>query len=393
VGCARRKPVGQRQITVLQRRLPHYRVAFFETLRRLLEDRGLSLLLLHGQPTRSEQSKQDEGSLPWARYIRNTYWRVGATELCWQPLPPEALESELIVLSQENRILSNYRLLLHASDVTRLAYWGHGANFQSRVPHGWRERFKRSLAARVDWWFAYSEASVAAIRATGFPDSRVTCLDNAIDTSAFRSDLAACDQAQLQRVRARLGIGRDDPVGLYCGSLYADKRLDLLIEAARHIRGQLPSFHLIVIGRGPSEGWLREEIAAEPWIHALGSLHGADKAAFFRVSNVILNPGLVGLGILDAFCAGLPMITTATARHSPEIVYLKSGVNGVLADDTAEGYAAATVALLNDSKRMAAISTNALADSRRYTIENMASRFAEGAAQCLAMERYRGALT
>jgi glycosyltransferase involved in cell wall biosynthesis len=389
-GRAKRKRLVQPQVAVLQRRLPHYRMAFFETLRRLLENRGLSLLLVHGQPARSEQSKRDEGSLPWARCVRNAYWRLGTTELCWQPLPPEAFESGLIVLSQENRILSNYRLLLRTSPATRLAYWGHGANFQSRAPHGWRERWKRSLAARVDWWFAYSAASVAAVRASGFPDDRITCVDNTIDTTAFTRELAACDPAKLEVLRARLRIQKHDPVGLYCGSLYPDKRLDLLLAAARRIRGRLPDFNLILIGGGFSEAWLREEAATEPWVHPLGPLHGADKAACFRIASVFLHPGAVGLSILDTFCAGLPIITTSTAKHGPEIAYLKDGANGVLADNTAEAYAEAVVALLNDGKRMAAISANALADSRRYTIENMANRFAEGAARCLAMERYRG---
>lgn len=352
----------------------------------------MSLLLVHGQPAPSEESKQDEGRLPWARQVHNSYWCVRRTELCWQPLPPEARGSELIVLSQENRILSNYRILFRRSHAARLAYWGHGANFQSRVPQGWRERWKRSLVTRVDWWFAYSEASAAAVRASGFPEERITCLDNTIDTGAFVRDLRACDSAHLEVVRAQHGIRLGDPIALYCGSLYADKRLDLLVAAARRIREELPTFHLFIIGGGRGEKWLRAEVTREGWIHVLGPLHGVEKASYFRLANVFLHPGAVGLSILDTFCAGLPIITTTTAKHGPEIAYLRDGHNGVLAHDSADAYGAAAVRLLKDPQRMAVISSNAFGDSRRYTIENMASRFVEGASRCLTMRRYRRAL-
>ena len=54
--------------------------------------------------------------------------------------------SDLIVLIQENRLLSNYPLMIRRwRRGQRLAYWGHGLNFQSKAPNGISERLKRKL--------------------------------------------------------------------------------------------------------------------------------------------------------------------------------------------------------------------------------------------------------
>jgi hypothetical protein len=66
-----------------------------------------------------------------------------------------------------------------------------------------------------------------------------------------------------------------------------------------------------------------------------------EKALYFRMGDIMLNPGLVGLHIVDAFCSGLVIVTTKTASHSPEVVYLRDGENGIYADDTAIAYSEA----------------------------------------------------
>ena len=41
---------------------------------------------------------------------------------------------------------------------------------------------------------------------------------------------------------------------------------------------------------------------------------GREKAAWFKLASVVLNPGLVGLHILDSFWAGVPMVTITLMR-------------------------------------------------------------------------------
>ena len=90
------------------------------------------------------------------------------------------------------------------------------------------------------------------LTALGYPQERITCLNNAIDTNAFRNDILSVTPDRLRIVRYALGIEANAKVGIFCGSIYPDKRPELLIEAAELIHEQILNFHLIVIGDGPS---------------------------------------------------------------------------------------------------------------------------------------------
>lgn len=374
-----------RKVVICQHRLLHYRATLFERLSVACTQRGIELCLLHGQASRRESIKNDQGSLPWAHKVKNRFWELGARDLVWQPFPAELLDADLVVLMQESRILSNYPLLLSRLWSSRkVAYWGHGVNFQSDAPAGLREKWKKALLKQVDWWFAYTELTVDILKNASYPVERITCLNNAIDTSSFKADLAAVSDVALEHARSELGIAVNAPVGLFCGSLYPDKRLDFLVEAADKIRAQSEEFHCLVIGDGPSMPEIREAASTRPWLHVLGVQKGAEKALYFQLADFMLNPGLVGLHVVDAFCAGLVMVTTSNARHSPEIAYLKNGVNGFMTADSSEEYAGVVLGLANDEARLGKVKAAALADAETYTLDNMVAQFVDGIEKCLA---------
>ncbi len=368
-----------KKVIILQHRLLHYRTKLFDQLRGACADRGIELDLVHGQASRRESVKKDEGSLPWAHKVQNRFWEVGERDIVWQPFPAGLNNADLVVVMQENRILSNYLLLLSRLwSPRKVAYWGHGVNFQADAPEGWRERWKRLLLTKVDWWFAYTGMTVDILRRAGYPEHRITCLDNAIDSSGFKADLASWDDEAIFMERVRLGVPANVPVGIFCGSLYPDKRLELLVDSADLIRQQVPDFALLVIGDGPSMPQMQAAAGSRPWVHLLGVRKGREKALYFRLADVMLNPGAVGLHIVDAFCSGLVMMTTRTARHGPEVAYLRDGENGVYAGDTPVEYSQAVLGVIQDSARLQRMKHAALADSERYTLENMVRRFADG---------------
>lgn len=368
-----------KKVVILQHRLLHYRTKLFDMLRHSCAERGIELHLVYGQASRRESVKNDEGSLPWAHKVKNSFWEVGDRDIVWQPFPTVLKNTDLVVVMQESRILSNYPLLLSRLwSPRKVAYWGHGKNFQSDAPSGLREQWKDFIIGRVDWWFAYTQMTVDILQQAGFPQARITRLDNAIDTNGFKSELASWSETDVNEEKFRLGISLTAPVGLFCGSLYPDKRLELLIESSDIIHQKVPDFTLVVIGDGPSMPQMRKAAESRPWLHLMGVCKGREKALYFRMGDVMLNPGLVGLHIVDAFCSGLVMITTRTARHSPEVAYLRDGENGVYAGDTPEAYSSAVLDVIQDVEFLQKMQQACLADSERYTIENMVSHFADG---------------
>lgn len=370
-----------KRIVIIQRRLTHYRVPLFTALREALAERDAQLELLAGRGTPAEEKKNDAGELPWARTIPTHYLAGG--RLCWQPVQRHLTGADLVVVTQENKLIQNHLLML-APRRFKLAFWGHGANLQSDNPNGFKERFKRWTTNRADWWFAYTQMSAGLVAAAGFPGSRITVLNNAVDTSELQRQRQTVTPEETQALRESLGFGAG-PVGVFVGSLYADKRLDFLFAAATAIRREVPDFHLLIVGEGPERDKVQAWCAANPWARWVGARFDREKAAYVSVAQVMLNPGLVGLGILDSFVCGVPMLTTDCGIHSPEIAYLENGTNGAMTADDLNAYVEASVRLLRDAQAMDALRAGCAASAQEYTVGNMARRFADGI-ECVIRE-------
>ncbi|WP_380784388.1 glycosyltransferase family 4 protein [Sphingomonas sp. R86520] len=369
--------------------LTHYREAFHVLVRDMLAERGIDYRLVQGTPLPHEAAKADTIQLDWSTTIPSRGIGPGGRALLWQPALLLLPGADLVVVTQENRLLLNYLLQVMPRWLRpRIGFWGHGRNFQARDPQSRAERWKRFWATRCDWWFAYTEESAQHVRSLGFPQERVTVFNNAVDTGALQRAAAALDPVETAALQARLGVAGDS-VAIFVGGLYPDKRLDFLVAAADRVRARLPDFALIVVGGGEDREKLDTLAASRPWLIVAGPRFGAEKAALMQMARLFLMPGLLGLGVLDAGVMGLPVVTTRYPWHSPEIAYLRDGETGVVVPEwtSEEAYAEAVVALLLDEDRRAAMAAAARAHAAGFTIEAMARRFADGAVAALAMPR------
>lgn len=375
-----------KQVTVVQRRMTHYRVPFFEALRSSLAIRGIELTLAYGVGTAAEQEKGDGADVVWARRLPTSYGLGG--RLCWQPLTAVTQHADMLVVTLENKLLANL-LYQYGHPMLRVGLWGHGANLQGD-PSSWRERFKLKVAKRADWWFGYTEMSRSLIAHSGFPDERVTVLNNAVDTSAMRQQFDAVSHSDRLNWRLSHGVGADVPVGIFVGSLYEEKRLDFLLSAAKRVREVLSDFQLFIIGAGPERGKVDAFARQHGWVHALGLQKGHEKITALAAADVMLNPGLVGLGILDSFVCEVPMVTTDCGLHSPEIAYLSVGVNGEMTANTEAAFVSKVVRVLSDPFYRMRLRRGCAESAQRYTVANMATNFAQGVASCLDASIIRG---
>lgn len=378
--CSRSYAGGERRkVVIIQEHLTHYRHSFFTRLRELLSQHLIDLVLIHGPTT---DNRFLHHGLNWATEVRII--RLGSFSLhaafarCWK--------ADLLIAIQEVKYpLPLLFQLLAPFRRVRFAYWGHGRNFQSAKPNSPAERLKRSLACKVDWWFAYNDLSARVVASYGFPAERITSVGNAVDTTGMKRRLLELSPAEIDEARATHGIHSEN-VAVYTGGLYPNKRIDFLIEAARSIRRAIADFELVVIGDGPESFKVKEAAEAEKWIHFLGSKNDSDKVPYWAVAKLLLMPGLVGLVVVDSFALGVPIVTTDYPFHSPEIDYLKDGENGCIVPcgEDVGIYAEAVVQLLQDPDRIASLKQGAIRSSELHSIENMAANFADGVLRCLA---------
>jgi glycosyltransferase involved in cell wall biosynthesis len=376
------------RVAIVYRTLPHYRRSFFIILRRLLAADGIDLLLIHGAPYGLSLAKQDWAEIPGALVIENRILHLGRRQLVWQPCLRALRGCDLIVAEQASRLLTNY--LFHAWSLLgfrKFALWGHGRNMQRHDANPLAEFAKRRLLRCCDWWFAYTDETRAFLAARGVAASRVTSVQNAVNE---RSLVAAAERVSLERIeeaRRRLGFNGEN-VALFIGSLYREKRLSFLIEACKTIREVVPDFELAVVGAGPEEAMIRQACAQLPFLRLAGVATEHEKIVYFRMSKLLLMPGLVGLASAEAINFGVPLVTVQLPYHSPEIAYVKHGVNGVVLPEetTPREYGLTVARYLTDETARARLRQGCLEERYRYTTDAMAQRFAHGVKQCLGME-------
>lgn len=372
------------EVVIVQSVLRRYRERFYLELRQRLAAENVRLRLVHSTPERD--ARGDVLALPWSVRIPARDVRVGPRTLVWQPYLPALRGVDLIVAEQASQLLLNYVLLArrHAGGPP-VAFWGHGRNFAAQGSRT-GEAVKRVISRRAHWWFAYTQLTAEVVAGLGYPPERITVVDNATDSRALARAVEAVDPAQVRAVAQELGL-RGTCVGLFLGSLEPEKRLEFLLTACRAIRGVLPEFELVLAGAGSRAG----EIAAldEPGVVYAGHRTGGELAPLLAMAKVALVPGWVGLVLVDAFAAGLPLVTSASGPHPPEIAYLRDGHNGLLVEDGGDPqvYATAVTALLRDEPRRRVLAAAARDSGRRYTAENMAERFAGGIRAALAARR------
>ncbi|RMG26295.1 MAG: glycosyltransferase [Bacteroidetes bacterium] len=373
-----------RRVVFVQRSLPHYRIPFLQLLRQRLQEADVAFEFVYARPTGLNGAKKDEVDLPWGHCVPIRSVKIGGMQAYWQAVNGHVNNQDLIIATQANKDLINYTFMLRRKlKGQKFAYWGHGRNLKT-AEGDIRNRFKNFFLRQCDWWFAYTEGVKRYVASQHFPEARITAVQNAVDTRQMQADYAAVSPHSLEELRQQHGIASKQ-VGIFCSGIYAEKKIPFLLEACHKIKQALPEFQLLVVGAGPEAHLFESAAARHEWIHYLGPRFGPEKAALFKLASAYLMPGLVGLGILDAFAFETPIITTRYPYHSPEIEYLAHGENGMMCEQHIEEYASCVVQVLSNT----ALRSRLIAGCRRaaatYTIENMASNFAKGVLQCLEL--------
>jgi glycosyltransferase involved in cell wall biosynthesis len=211
-------------------------------------------------------------------------------------------------------------------------------------------------------------------------------VQNAIDDTELREAMRSILPAEIESLRRELGVeGRN--VAVYCGGLYAEKRLDFLLMACQRVRNLISDFEVVFIGSGPEQHVVAAAAERHGWISYIGPVFGADRARYFAMSQALLMPGPVGLAVVDSFVAGVPLFTTDISGHGPEIAYLAHGVNGVISQFDVEEYARTMAECLNSPNKMKRLRQGCLESATVYTLDNMVLNFGDGIVACLAAER------
>lgn len=368
-----------KKVYIYQRVIPHYRVVFFDELYKKLFANQVELKVVYGKEFPGTVPKSIMLEKPWACYKPNFYIKFLNKELVFQtPVFSSLFDKSVIVTEQANRLLINYLFLfLKFISHKKIAFWGHGKNFQSIKPDSYSEKLKKLISRNVDWWFCYTNQGKEIITNNGVEESKITVVYNSVDTKNLSASLSKLSSENLNDLTSNLSISSKN-IALYCGGMYTEKRIPFLLQACLEIKNKILDFEMIFIGDGPDVNFVKEFCERHSWAHYVGEISGDDKVKYFAISKCQLMPGLVGLGVLDSFALLTPLITTEFELHSPEIAYLKSNSNGLITENTLEQYVNGVVSVLRSNKLLTTLTKGCLSSRDIYSLDKMVNSFSQG---------------
>lgn len=173
---------------------------------------------------------------------------------------------------------------------------------------------------------------------------KITCANNTLDIDNISI------QESKELIKTRYNI-KSQKVILTTGRLHSRKKIGILSDIFIRNYKNSPDVAWVLVGPDLSED-VYNTIKDIGNIHFLGPVYDKKKMAeIFSVADLYCVPGALGLGIVEAFYWGLPVLTMAV-NHGPEAYYLRNDHNSLIARDKEELELMLHDILLDDEKRL-----------------------------------------
>lgn len=373
------------RVTIVQPYLPHYRIEFFQRLSADLWDRGIELVVAHGDPHGDQAVRADKTSLEGAVHLRQHTVRLGSRTLVCRSLDGLAQRSDALVLEQALHNLESYPLLFSPRRSRPVAMWGHTYTCL-RTGSRPQKAATAAVTRRARWFFAYTPTGAAHLASVGFPSERITTVYNSVDTLALKAARQKVGEEGVRafRDRYRLAAGR---TAVYLGGLDTPKRTAFLLSAAALVAQRLPGFRLLVAGDGAQRHLVEEAAVRNEEIVYLGNVfRDHERALIGAAGDVMMAPGAVGLCAVVSFAIKTPIITVPWPSHGPEFEYLQHGRNALFSSNDVDSFAQTVAETLCDTELLNRLTKGCEEDAEIYTLANSTARFANGVEQMLASD-------
>ena len=228
----------------------------------------------------------------------------------------------------------------------------------------------------VDWFYRQcaivlgpTKAVAAALEQNGL-QGRSAVWGRGVDGTLFTP--AKRDE----RLRDKL-VGDADVLALYVGRVSSDKRVEILLEAAKRLQWTTPRLRFVIAGDGPARELL--ECEAPPSVLFVGEMHGDDLARLYASADFFCftsTTDTFGQVILEAAASGLPIIAAA-AGGALELV--RDGQTGLLVKpDDPDELADAVCALAEEPHRRAVLAAAARTHALQHTWERSLRELRDG---------------
>ncbi|NLK52705.1 MAG: glycosyltransferase family 4 protein [Syntrophomonadaceae bacterium] len=205
--------------------------------------------------------------------------------------------------------------------------------------HGLHTEEQRFIGS-VEWWLVYEAWRVICCsnfmqdelqRVFQLPVDKITMISNGINLDEFRVDPRL--QPYLKDFRHQYAHP-EEKIVLCVARLVHEKGVQVLLEALPRVLAVYPQTKLVIVGRGPGEGYLKHragQLGITHQVYFTGYIDDQTRNQLYQSATVAVFPSLYepfGIVALEAMAAGVPVVVSDTGGIS-EIV--KHGVDGLKA--------------------------------------------------------------
>jgi glycosyltransferase involved in cell wall biosynthesis len=259
--------------------------------------------------------------------------------------------------------------LIHTHSRRGADYWGGivaaitgtPAVVSRRVDNPESVLLARAKYQCYDRVISISEGVRKVLLAAGVPAHKVVCVPSGIDTERYGRP---CDRQWFLR---EFGLEESHRVLAAIAQLIPRKGHRVLLEALPEVIGEFPALRVLLFGRGPLEGEMKQlcdRFGLSSHVRFVG--FRTDLERVLPCLDLVVHPAAMeglGLSLLEAAAAGIPIVA-ARAGGVPEIV--QDGVTGFLVPPAnPKSLAAAIVRLLKQRETARALGNAGRAFIRR----------------------------
>lgn len=346
------------KVLLISNEVMHYRVGVYNEFARRFKERGIEFIVRANR-------LQKANPYPIAFDFREIPFRLSLYRREIRDLRPDVV---ILFLHIKDVILFP---LLYGLRLSRrpVLVWTKGANLDAP-----RDLIRRALFHHMqtlaDGLILYSPNETRFVKRKN--RSKITYANNTINYLEFPEIAASREE-----IKAEYGIPFRK-TALFVGRMEVGggrKKVDHAIKVFNAIEN--PDYGLVLVGSGFGAG-LRNEIRRDNVIY-LGEVHDPGNVGIckiFKMADIFLIPGHVGLGLNQAFFLGLPVVTEK-GPQPPEIHYLIPGRNGFLVEENdVDDLKAKVLFLLDNDQARAEFAANAKRDIlKNASLEGMFGGF------------------
>lgn len=226
-------------------------------------------------------------------------------------------------------------------------------NYRSGEARDHLQRFRsgRFVLARADRIVAPSGYLVDVFREFGL---KAVVVPNLVDLSQFR-------YRERKPLRPHLVCTRG------FSEYYS---IDVVVKAFAKVRAQYPEARLDLVGGGPLEGQVRQQVSEMnlAGVHFMGVASRSEIGKHYDEADIFINASWLDnmpVSVIEAFGAGTPVVSTSPESMPYLVEHERTGLLSKVGDENA--LAANVIRLLHEPELAAALARNAYEESRKYT--------------------------